>query len=302
MEQFINYSFIIPHKDIPELLQRCLRSIPRREDIQIIVVDDNSDPDKVDFKHFPGVGEPCVEVYFTKEGKGAGYARNVGLKHAKGKWVLFADADDYYVEGFLLVLDRYENSKCDAIYYNASCDVRDVYDRSQYVNYVHEKYKKKHDEKYVRFLAWEPWNKMVLHSFLKDNSIVFEEILVGNDAFFSFNVGVYANKIIVLDEKLYCVTYNPNSISYKKGTLYKEYSRLQINIRINKFLRCHKLSSKQFPVFTIEKLFQLYRNYGIYSIIMFMKIVCKSDSFVYNVYLYFYDRLKYYMLVLIGIK
>lgn len=38
----INYSIIIPHYGIPELLGRCLRSIPERDDIQVIVVDDNS--------------------------------------------------------------------------------------------------------------------------------------------------------------------------------------------------------------------------------------------------------------------
>ena len=36
------FSIIIPHKDIPDLLMRCLRSIPVSEDIQVIVVDDNS--------------------------------------------------------------------------------------------------------------------------------------------------------------------------------------------------------------------------------------------------------------------
>lgn len=41
----INYSIIIPHKNIPHLLQRCLKSIPRRKDVQIIIVDDNSDPE-----------------------------------------------------------------------------------------------------------------------------------------------------------------------------------------------------------------------------------------------------------------
>ena len=113
----INYTFIIPHKNIPDLLQRCLNSIPRREDIQIIVVDDNSDPEKVDFEHFPGVGEPCVEVYFTKEGKGAGYARNVGLKHIKGRWLLFADADDYFLPNLLLVLDKHLLDVVDIIYF-----------------------------------------------------------------------------------------------------------------------------------------------------------------------------------------
>ena len=38
----IIYSIIIFHKNCPDLLQRCLDFIPCREDLQIIVVDDNS--------------------------------------------------------------------------------------------------------------------------------------------------------------------------------------------------------------------------------------------------------------------
>lgn len=38
----IKYSIIIPHKDIVQLLVRCLKSIPDTEDFQVIVVDDNS--------------------------------------------------------------------------------------------------------------------------------------------------------------------------------------------------------------------------------------------------------------------
>ena len=87
----INFSIIIPHRNIHTLLQRCIDSIPARDDVQIIIVDDNSDPNIVDFDNFPGKNNPQVEIYLTKEGKGAGYARNVGLDHAKGKWLLFAD-------------------------------------------------------------------------------------------------------------------------------------------------------------------------------------------------------------------
>ena len=61
----INYSIIIPHKNIPNLLQRCLDSIPNREDVQIIVVDDNSDPNIVDFDKFPGLNRSHFEVNFT---------------------------------------------------------------------------------------------------------------------------------------------------------------------------------------------------------------------------------------------
>ena len=33
---------IIPHFSIPDLLARCLDSIPQRDDVQVIVVDDHS--------------------------------------------------------------------------------------------------------------------------------------------------------------------------------------------------------------------------------------------------------------------
>ena len=46
------FSIIIPHKEIPDLLMRCLKSIPVSEDIQVIVVDDNSsDADVIFFKN-----------------------------------------------------------------------------------------------------------------------------------------------------------------------------------------------------------------------------------------------------------
>ena len=44
-----NYTVIIPHKNCPDLLQRALDSIPEKDDIQVIIVDDNSDASIVDF-------------------------------------------------------------------------------------------------------------------------------------------------------------------------------------------------------------------------------------------------------------
>ena len=106
----INYTFIIPTRNIPLLLNRCLNSIPLRNDIQIIVVDDNSDPKIVNQDNFPFKNRKNVEVIFNKYSKGAGYARNLGLQLAKGKWLLFPDADDFYVDGFIDILDNKVNS------------------------------------------------------------------------------------------------------------------------------------------------------------------------------------------------
>src|SRR5574344_79438 len=103
----INFSIIIPHKNSPELLQRCLASIPQREDIQIIIVDDNSESSIVNFCSFPGTERKDTEIIYLKESKGAGYARNRGLSRAKGEWILFADADDYYTNEFNEFLNLY---------------------------------------------------------------------------------------------------------------------------------------------------------------------------------------------------
>ena len=58
----INYSIIIPHKNSTKLLQRCIDTIPYRKDIQVIIVDDNSDCNIVDFDYFPGLNEKHIEV------------------------------------------------------------------------------------------------------------------------------------------------------------------------------------------------------------------------------------------------
>ena len=118
MHSEITFSIIIPHKNIPDLLQRCLNSIPYRKNLQVIVVDDNSDSDIVDFNNFPKWNYPNYNVFFTKEGKGAGYARNIGLRYAIGKWILFVDADDYVLPSIDTIFNEYILSDADIIYFN----------------------------------------------------------------------------------------------------------------------------------------------------------------------------------------
>lgn len=259
----INYSIIIPHKNIPDLLRRCLNSIPRRDDIQIIVVDDNSDEDKVDFKHFPGVGEKCVEVYFTKEGRGAGYARNVGLKHAKGKWLLFADADDFYTIDAWSYFDKCLHSEYDIIYFKVECRDSSTLlpaNRNLKNNVVVNSYLsgEKCSDLLLRYTCWEPWNKMWRKNFVSFRKLQFEEIPRGNDAMFVLQGGDKARTIFAIGEKLYVVTYRAQSLSYN---LSKEtfFSSFLLKIRINKFYKERNLKYLRLSVFyDIKQAFYLF--------------------------------------------
>ncbi len=51
--------------------------------------------------HFPRWKGQRYEYYLTKEGKGAGYARNIALDYALGEWLVFADADDFFQKKYL---------------------------------------------------------------------------------------------------------------------------------------------------------------------------------------------------------
>ena len=87
-------TIIIPHKDTPTLLRRCMASIPNRQDIQTIVVDDHTE----DVKAVRDLQDmfPAVTFIYNDKQVGPGFSRNIGLEKAEGEWVIFADADDYF--------------------------------------------------------------------------------------------------------------------------------------------------------------------------------------------------------------
>ena len=193
------FSVIIPTKNTYKLLQDCLDSIPLRDDLEVIVVDDNSDSKIVDFEHYPGLNRPNTQVVFTKDGKGAGFARNVGLLKAKGKWVLFSDSDDTFeTDNFNRMLDTYTDSKADIIFFNANrVDESTGEVLSQHLS--KDKYERNARQyaNHMRYLSNVPWAKMIKRELIVKNSIQFSEVPAANDLLFSAVSGYYAQDVII---------------------------------------------------------------------------------------------------------
>jgi glycosyltransferase involved in cell wall biosynthesis len=235
MEVTYTYSFIIPHKNCPDLLMRCVDSIPERSDIQIIIVDDNSDTNKK-----PSLMRESVEVVLLDAScsKGAGRARNVGLEHAKGKWILFADSDDYYHEGFIDILDKYSNKDVDIVYFNFF--YRDGITGEELSNINIQSIISEFDDTRlafdrIKYLYHVPWNKMILHSYIHRHHFSFEEVPNGNDIFFSKCVGYHTDKIIVEKRPVYVYNKNENSIVTSARTVESEMCRLEHIVKQNYF-------------------------------------------------------------------
>ncbi len=214
------YSIIIPHKNSSSLLTRCLASIPRRDDLQLVVVDDNSDPSIVDFDNFPVKENEKTIVVFDKSGKGAGNARNIGFEKASGEKIIFADADDFFNYCFNEVLDEYSEDSSDIVFFDvSSCDTKTylhtpfrVKDRNEMI----EVYKNNPllGEYYLRYESGYPWSKIIRKDLIEKHHALFQESIIHTDSKFSYMTGHYAESVKVDCRAIYCVTYNPSSITY----------------------------------------------------------------------------------------
>lgn len=201
------YSFIIPHRNTPDSLQHLLDTIPQREDVEIVIVDDNSNPAVVDFENFPGNSRPNTQIVFNKEtGRGAGYARNLGLEKATGEWLLFADSDDYYTTNLVNLLDKYQtNRTTDVVYLNAQLlDGSGVFKPHPINKLIIDFLEKKpYSEMNLRYSVWTPWTRMVRHQLVIEHQLRFEEVPVANDKNFCLECSRYAKSVAVETDFIY---------------------------------------------------------------------------------------------------
>lgn len=257
-----NFTIVIPHKNVPDLLERLILSIPFREDLEIIVVDDNSDTDVVERLRKLERERENMTLILNSECHGAGYARNRALPIVKGNWILFADADDFFNQVFNEFLDDYVNAEADIVYYNANCVDSETMEPSsrgddmhKFIDDIHIDYKidKKRGEMALRYLFTEPWCKMVKRELIEKHEIRFEETMIRNDVKFSYMVGYYSNNIIVDDRKVYCATTRHDSVSKGKGEQ-AALDELMVFSGWKKFLMEHRIPL-ELPLFELRVYF-----------------------------------------------
>lgn len=105
--------------DVIECLQR-QKGFADFEDIQIILIDDGSTDKSVDICYKYANEYPNNFLILKQKNGGAASARNKGLSHAKGKYILFLDSDDLISDDALFELYNYfedNNSKIDVVTY-----------------------------------------------------------------------------------------------------------------------------------------------------------------------------------------
>lgn len=251
-------SIIIPHYNTPESLLILLKSIPDREDMEVLVVDDNSTVD-LDVLKQQLAEFPMVQFLKNDSGvKGAGASRNIALRKAVGKWILFADADDFFTEALYEKVSPYLDSDYDLVYFPpTSMDVVSGQVSSRHVMYMElvEHYRSQPTRKKLTELKYgfcTPWSKLIKRSVFQEHELCFEEIAVSNDIMCMTKCAFYSKKVAASDQTIYCVTRGGKTLTSKKDEKRFD-TRIDVLIRRYVFLREH-LPKKEFRYAHIDRL------------------------------------------------
>ena len=125
------FSIIIPVYKARQYIRTCLESIERQTlgSFEVICVDDCSPDDSDLIVQEFSERDQRFKLVHHKFNSGPGAARNTGLHMARGKWVAFVDADDFYIDP-----DFFERSK--KLIETCDCDLL-VFDFQEYDDITH---------------------------------------------------------------------------------------------------------------------------------------------------------------------
>lgn len=130
----MKFSVIIPVYNVKNYLSKCVNSVLNQtyNDFEIILIDDESTD---------GSSELCDKYdkeytrvhIFHKKNQGVAAARNLGIEHASGDYILFVDSDDWIDSKTLEHLEnRLEKKRYDVIIFSYAKEYGD----NSYIKYV----------------------------------------------------------------------------------------------------------------------------------------------------------------------
>ena len=221
----VKISVIIPVYNTEEYLQKCLNSVINQtfKDIEIICINDGSTDKSLEILEEYSKKDDRIKI-LSQKNKGAGAARNYGLKIAKGEYISFVDSDDWIeLATYERLYDIAVSKDVDMIFFKM-INYNNGEDRYYHTDYYDLIYLKEfftnstydfHDLKdYLFKIPVSPCNKIYKRSFLENINAKFNEGLIFEDNPFFFKNILKAKKIFLYDEYFYIRRRTENSVMH----------------------------------------------------------------------------------------
>ena len=205
-------SVIIPVYNAEAYLPSCLDSVLSQtlKEIEIICVDDGSTDGSAKVLSEYAGKDARVRTLRTQNHV-AGAARNAGLKLARGRYVVFWDADDSFrrdaLEKMSARCEKYSADLCICSAMKRDDETGTVYASGAYLkkNMLPRQkvFNRRTIPQYIFNVSGNiPWNKMIRRDFLLLSEICFQEISQANDVYFSMMAIYRARRICAVKEPL----------------------------------------------------------------------------------------------------
>lgn len=263
-----------------------MESIPKTPDVQVIVVDDNSTKGRELLAQVIADDVRC-EFYVNDTGvQSAGACRNIGLGRAQGKWVLFSDADDYFLDGFIVYLEEHFDNSADIIFFApTSLELSTGRQASRHILYAGlvGKYLKRRNEKNeydLKFRFCVPWSKMYRRELVDRCGLEFETVPVSNDIMFCTNAALHAKSIDASGAAIYCVTKDSGTLTTTATARSERNFDVRVDVRLRRvrLLREHlsKRELRHAGLFCGDYLFLAFKWFGIKKFLETAKVFRKK--------------------------
>lgn len=95
MNRELTLSVIIAAYNAGLFIEKLIDTIPSSDEVEIIVVNDGSTDSTADVVSKLALHDTRIKL-FCQKNAGVSAARNRGIQEAKGQWLMFADADDWF--------------------------------------------------------------------------------------------------------------------------------------------------------------------------------------------------------------
>ncbi|MBH0038959.1 glycosyltransferase family 2 protein [Pseudoalteromonas sp. SWN166] len=205
-------SIIIPYYNDEKGIIKLVESIPQSDRIELIIINDHSASISWILAQYNHVE---IKYYLQTEGnRWAGAARNYGLSLAQGKFIMFADSDDYFVSGAFDIIFNYITLDFDIVYFpptsvneNGKKSLRHTKYSDLVTSYLNKK------DEAIRYEFFVPWSKLYKSELIYKHNIQFDEVIASNDVMFSLKTGVMGRNFKVSSDTIYCVVESSTSLT-----------------------------------------------------------------------------------------
>lgn len=220
----LKVSVIVPVYNAEKYLAQCMDSIVRQtlKEIEIICVDDGSADGSPKILEEYAQQDDRIRLV-SQENAGAGAARNRGLSEAKGEYLSFLDADDFFEPDMLERAYRKAREQKAQLLVFGSDQYREDLKEFRQVDWTIRKYalppyrpmnyRTFTENVFKVFVGWT-WDKLFEREFVLRHELKFQEQRTSNDLLFVFSALVLAERIEVEETVLaHQRRDNPESLS-----------------------------------------------------------------------------------------